>query len=105
MTKRELIDEIAATRRVPLRHELNALVNAVFESLTEALARGERIEVRGFGSFIIKRRRERVGRNPKTGDAVTVHAKRVPFFKAGKEIKLRVDSKGVRTSLPSDRGM
>jgi integration host factor subunit beta len=96
MTKRELIDEIAATRGAPLRHESEALVEAVFDSLAEALAHGERIEIRGFGIFIVRGRRERVGRNPRTGDAVAVHAKRVPFFKAGKELKLRVDSKGVR---------
>jgi len=76
------------------RREAEVLVNAVFESLAEALARGERIEIRGFGSFIVKRRNARDGRNPKTGDVVAVMAKRVPFFKAGKELKLRVDGKG-----------
>jgi len=94
MTKRELIDEIVAKRESLSRRESELLVNAVFDSLTEALSRGERIEIRGFGSFIVKRRNEREGRNPKTGDVVKVHAKRVPFFKAGKELKLRVDSKG-----------
>jgi integration host factor subunit beta len=94
MTKRELIDEIVAKRDTLSRRESEVLVNAVFDSLTEALARGERIEIRGFGSFIVKRRNEREGRNPKTGDVVKVHAKRVPFFKAGKELKQRVDSKG-----------
>jgi integration host factor subunit beta len=102
MTKRELMDEIIAMRGAPVRRESEGLVAAVFDSLAEALARGERIEIRGFGIFIVRRRRERVGRNPKTGDAVTVHAKRVPLFKAGKEIKLRVDSKGMRTLFATD---
>ena len=83
--------------RRDLRRESEVLVNPVFDRMTEALARGERIEVRGFGIFVVKRRRERVGRNPKTGNAVKVQAKRVALFKTGKELKLRLDSNGVRT--------
>ncbi len=68
------------------------MVNAVFDSMTDALAKGERIEIRGFGSFIIKHRPAREGRNPRTGTVVSVAAKRVPLFKVGKELRSRVDS-------------
>lgn len=67
------------------------MVNAVFDSMTDALIEGERIEIRGFGSFIIKHRPAREGRNPRTGTVVSVVAKRVPLFKVGKELRLRVD--------------
>ena len=95
MTKRELIEEVVHARTDLPRREVEALVNGVFETLSEALARGERIEIRGFGSFIVKRRNAREGLNPKTGEVVAVHAKRVAFFKAGKELKQRVDSRPV----------
>ncbi|MDG2303812.1 MAG: integration host factor subunit beta [Candidatus Binatia bacterium] len=93
MTKRELIETVANARPLLPRRDVETLVNAVFKTLSEALTRGERIEIRGFGSFIVKRRNAREGLNPKTGEAVSVSAKRVPFFKAGKELKLRVDKK------------
>ena len=93
MTKRELIEEVVHARTDLPRREVEALVNGVFETLSDALARGERIEIRGFGSFIVKRRDAREGLNPKTGAVVAVHAKRVAFFKAGKELKQRVDSR------------
>ena len=75
-------------------------MNSVFASLAEALARGERIEIRGFGSFIVKRRNAREGLNPKTGEVVSVMAKRVPFFKAGKELKQRVDRQPTEFPAP-----
>jgi len=93
MTKRELIEEVVNARSHLPRREVEALVNGVFGSLADALARGERIEIRGFGSFIVKRRNGREGLNPKTGEVVTVSAKRVAFFKAGKELKQRVDQR------------
>jgi integration host factor subunit beta len=93
MTKRELIEEVVRHQAHLRPRDVEALVGAVFTTLSEALARGERIEIRGFGSFIVKRRNAREGLNPKTGEAVAVAAKRVPFFKAGKELKLRVDGK------------
>lgn len=91
MTKRDLIDEVV--KRFPQLARRNAedVVQAVFETMTDALRRGDRIEIRGFGSFVVKHRRAREGRNPKTGDVVAVAAKRVPFFKVGKELRLRVD--------------
>ena len=93
MTKRELIEEVVRAQSHLRPRDVETLVGAVFTTLSEALARGERIEIRGFGSFIVKRRNAREGLNPKTGEAVAVAAKRVPFFKAGKELKLRVDGK------------
>jgi integration host factor subunit beta len=69
------------------------IINAIFDSMVEALAQGDRIEIRGFGSFVVKNRRARPGRNPKSGALVSVAAKRVPFFKVGKELRLRVDGK------------
>lgn len=93
MTKRGLIEEVV--RRFPQysRRDAEVMVNAVFGSMAEALRRDERIEIRGFGSFVVKRRRAREGRNPKTGMTVAVDAKRVPFFKVGKELRLRVDGR------------
>jgi len=91
MTKRDLIDEIVRMYPTYSRRDAEVIVNAVFDSMTEALCSGERIEIRGFGSFVVKDRRAREGRNPKTGEIVAVSAKKVPFFKVGKELKQRVD--------------
>jgi integration host factor subunit beta len=93
MTKRDLIDEVV--KRFPRfsRREAEVMVGEIFDAMTEALTRGDRIEIRGFGSFVVKHRQAREGRNPKTGAVVPVQAKRVPFFKVGKELRLRVDGK------------
>jgi integration host factor subunit beta len=95
MTKRDLIEEI--NKRFPhLSHrDAEVIINAIFESMVDAMGHGERIEIRGFGSFVVKHRRAREGRNPKSGEIVSVAAKRVPFFKVGKELRLRVDGKPV----------
>ncbi len=98
MTKRDLIDEVVKLYPRFSGRDAEVMVNAVFDSMTDALARGERIEIRGFGSFVVKHRQAREGRNPKTGALVPVAAKRVPFFKVGKELKLRVDGKQVPES-------
>ncbi len=103
MTKRDLIEEVARHYPRFSRRDAEVMVNAVFENLAEALARGERIEIRGFGSFMVKHRRAREGRNPRTGEAVAVAAKRVPFFKVGKELRLRVDGKAPPTTRVSAR--
>ena len=95
MTKRELIDEVLKLNPRFSRRDAEVVVNAVFESMTDALQRDERIEIRGFGSFVVKHRHAREGRNPKTGELVSVAAKRLPFFKVGKELKLRVDGRTV----------
>ncbi|MBI2357776.1 MAG: integration host factor subunit beta [Deltaproteobacteria bacterium] len=94
MTKRDLIDEV--NKRFPhlSRRDSEVIVNSIFDSMVGAMEHGERIEIRGFGSFVVKHRRAREGRNPKSGVMVSVSAKRVPFFKVGKELRLRVDGKG-----------
>ena len=92
MTKRDLIDEVVTLYPRFSRRDAEVMVNAVFDSLAEALRRGERIEIRGFGSFVVKQREAREGRNPQAPAAASpVAAKRVPFFKVGKELRLRVD--------------
>jgi len=92
MTKRDLIDEIVRLYPAYSRRDAEVIVNSVFDSMTEALCRGDRIEIRGFGSFVVKNRMAREGRNPKTGELVAVAPKTVPFFKVGKELKQRVDA-------------
>ncbi|HKA55796.1 MAG TPA: integration host factor subunit beta [Candidatus Binatia bacterium] len=91
MTKRDLIEEVAQQYPRFSRRDAEVIVNAVFDSMTDALAKGERIEIRGFGSFIVKQRPAREGRNPRTGTVVSVSSKKVPLFKVGKELRLRVD--------------
>jgi integration host factor subunit beta len=90
MTKRDLIGEVARLYPRYALREVESIVNAVFEGLTAALARGEGIEVRGFGSFRVQHYPARAGRNPKTGAVVAVAAKTKPRFKAGKELRARV---------------
>lgn len=106
MTKRDLIEEVAEQYPRFSRREVEVMVNAVFDSMTQALVQGERIEIRGFGSFIIKDRPAREGRNPRTGMVVSVAAKRVLLFKVGKELRLRVDHKTAPTqaSVPAPDG-
>ncbi len=91
VTKRDLIDELVALYPRFSRRDAEVMVNEVFEGLADSLRRGERIEIRGFGSFVVRHRQARTGRNPRTGRRVDVEAKRVPFFKAGKELRERVD--------------
>ncbi len=91
MTKSDLIAELAAANPHLTRHDVELIVATVFGEITAALARGERVELRGFGAFTVKRRDSRTGRNPRTGEAVAVDEKAVPFFKAGKELRERVN--------------
>jgi integration host factor subunit beta len=91
MTKSELIDMLSAEQNQLGYRDVELAVKVILECLTTALASGERIEVRGFGSFTLHHRRARVGRNPKTGNSVTVPDKHVPHFKPGKELRQRVD--------------
>jgi len=91
MTKRGIIEELLTRRQVLSRRESETIVNAMFDAMVTVLARGERIEIRGFGSFGVKERRAREGRNPRTGQPVAVQAKRIPFFRAGKELKVEVN--------------
>jgi integration host factor subunit beta len=92
MTKRELIEKLSEKEKDLNLKDAEVIVKTVFDSMTEALAAGDRIEIRGFGSFQVKHRRSREGRNPRTGDKVHVEEKKIPFFKVGKELKERVDS-------------
>jgi integration host factor subunit beta len=86
MTKAELVEEVARVSELTKKHS-EIIVNTVFDSIINALQKDEKIELRGFGSFRIRQRRSRQGRNPKTGDKVDVPAKRIPYFKPGKELK------------------
>jgi len=86
MTKSELVEAIAARAELT-KTRAEALVNSVFESMAEALRQGEGIEIRGFGSFTVRPYKPYDGRNPRTGQPVPVPAKRLPFFKVGKELK------------------
>lgn len=90
MTKSDLIDVLCETQKMP-KGRAELLVNVIFDSMEASLRRGERIEIRGFGSFEIRNYRAYEGRNPRTGSAVNVRPKRLPFFKVGKELKERVN--------------
>ena len=86
MTKADLVEEVVRVTNVSKKHA-EVIVNTVFSSITDALRGEDKIELRGFGSFRVRRRRPRQGRNPKTGDQVAVPEKRIPYFKPGKELK------------------
>lgn len=90
MNKSELIEIIAEKSKIPKKRAEEA-VNLVFDSMSEALVRGNRIEIRGFGSFVNRDYDSYTGRNPRTGESIKVPPKRLPFFKVGKELKERVD--------------
>ncbi len=86
MTKADLIEEVVRVTELP-RKESETIVETIFENIIQALQAGDKIEIRGFGSFRTRQRRGRTGRNPKTGAKVEVPPKRIPFFKASKELK------------------
>ena len=92
-TKSDLIGVVVARAKLP-RGRAELLVSCVFDCVAEALQRGERVEVRGFGSFSLHYRPPRMGRNPKTGDAVALPGKHVPHFKPGKELKELINREG-----------
>ncbi len=92
LTKSELIAELATANPHLRGQDVETIVATIFEEITFALARGERVELRGFGAFTVKHRDARTGRNPRTGASVSVDEKSVPFFKAGKELRLRVNA-------------
>lgn len=89
MNKSDLIGIIAAKKDLSFK-KAEEIINTIFGSLTQAMHAGERIEIRGFGSFVVKDYKSYTGRNPKTGEPIMVKPKRLPFFKVGKEIKDRV---------------
>ncbi len=100
MTKSELIETVANKLKLP-KGKAELIVNCVFDSMEVSLRRGERIEIRGFGSFEIREYKSYEGRNPRTGSKVEVRPKRLPFFKVGKELKERVND---GRNAPSPRG-
>jgi integration host factor subunit beta len=97
LTKADLIEEVLNVSELP-RKESETIVETIFDSIIAALQKGEKIEIRGFGSFRTRHRRGRVGRNPKTGAKVEVPAKKIPFFKPSKELKDFVNSSEAQAS-------
>ena len=87
MTKSELIEKMAEENPNLTRKQVEFIVNGVFDLIKKSLAEGNKVEIRGFGSFKIRDKKAKIGRNPKTGERVEVPAKKVPYFKPGKEIK------------------
>lgn len=86
MTKAELVDEVAHAVQLT-KKQAETIVNIVFDSIVDSLRAGQKIELRGFGSFRLRSRKSRTGRNPKTGEKVDVPSKKIPYFKPGKELK------------------
>ncbi|MGE0211216.1 MAG: integration host factor subunit beta [Parvibaculaceae bacterium] len=94
MIKSELIQLISQKNPHLYHRDIELIINTVFDEIIQALGNGDRVELRGFGAFSVKGRNARVGRNPRTGDQVAVDAKRVPFFKSGKELRERLNISG-----------
>ncbi len=93
MIRSELITKIAEENPHLYQRDVEKIVNTIFDEITEALASGDRVELRGFGAFSVKKRDARTGRNPRTGEAVEVEEKHVPFFKTGKLLRDRLNGK------------
>ncbi|MXN66741.1 integration host factor subunit beta [Stappia sp. GBMRC 2046] len=91
MIKSELVQRISEQNPHLYQRDVENIVNAILDEITEALKRGDRVELRGFGAFSVKNRPARVGRNPRTGQKVEVSEKNVPFFKTGKEMRERLN--------------
>jgi integration host factor subunit beta len=98
VTRAELIAELAASNPHLRQEDAEQIVTAIFDQITAALARGERVELRGFGAFTVKQRSARIGRNPRTHEPVHVDEKTVPFFRAGKEMLRRLNRDGMKLS-------
>lgn len=92
MIKSQLIQKLADENPHLYQRDVERIVSSVFEEITDALSRGDRVELRGFGAFSVKHRDARIGRNPRTGESVEVPQKRVPFFKTGKDLRDRMNS-------------
>ncbi len=92
MIKSELVQVIADKNPHLYQRDVENIVNAILDEITAALARGDRVELRGFGAFSVKNRPARIGRNPRTGDRVEVAEKWVPFFRTGKELRQRLNA-------------
>jgi len=92
MTKSDLVQKLSEKISTLTKKECEVIVDTVFQNMRDALHRGEKIEIRGFGSFTVRLRRAKEGRNPKTGEKVSIPEKRIPFFKVGKELRELVNS-------------
>jgi integration host factor subunit beta len=92
MTKSDLVHKLSEQVTTLTKKECEVIVDTVFGNMKESLQRGEKIEIRGFGSFTVRVRRAKEGRNPKTGEKVSIPEKRIPFFKVGKELRELVNS-------------
>lgn len=93
MIRSELIQKISEENPHLFQRDVERIVNTIFEEIVEAMARGDRVELRGFGAFSVKKRDARTGRNPRTGEAVEVDEKAVPFFKTGKLLRDRLNGR------------
>ena len=93
MTKKDLIIKSQETLKVYAHKDVAYAVNIIFDSMVDALKRGERIEIRGFGNMTVRERKARLGRNPKSGAEVKLEKRKTPFFKTGKELRLMVNKK------------
>jgi len=91
MTKSELVEQLTTDNYVLNKREAELIVSSIFDSIGQALIEGDRVEIRGFGSFTVRERDAREARNPKSGDIVRISAKKTPFFKTGKELRERVN--------------
>ena len=92
MTKSELIQRLAETNPHLYLRDVERIVTTIFDEITDALANGDRVELRGFGAFSVKERGARTGRNPRTGESVDVPAKYIPYFKTGKQLREKLNS-------------
>jgi integration host factor subunit beta len=92
--KSELVGRVASANPHLYQRDVENVVNAILDAISEALSRGDRVELRGFGAFSVKSRPAREGRNPRTGERVSVAQKSVPFFKSGKEMRARLNKNG-----------
>ena len=101
MTKAELVDEVARVVQLT-KKQAETIVNIVFDSIVDSLRSGQKIELRGFGSFRLRSRKSRTGRNPKTGEKVEVPSKKIPYFKPGKELKELINKALGDAVLPLD---
>jgi integration host factor subunit beta len=97
MIKSELVLKIAEQNPHLYQRDVENIVNAILDTIADALARGDRVELRGFGAFAVKRRDARTGRNPRTGETVPVEEKVIPVFKTGKEMRQRLNRRGIGT--------
>lgn len=93
MIRSELIQKLADENPHLYQRDVERIVNTIFDEITDAMARGDRVELRGFGAFSVKKREARIGRNPRTGETVEVEEKHVPFFKTGKLLRDRLNGK------------